>query len=472
MKPIAAQSRNASACAGALFALSLFAGTGDLRAAEQPEPQVEVRQLKEDLAQVRKEYESRIRALEEALRRLEERQAAQEDLPAASPPPAVQASARGNEMNPRLSVIGDFITRYRDAGVAGEGRDLDFSLSGLEIGFQAEVDPYVRFDVFAAFHEHVHEEIIPLGGHDHGEEEEHEHAEGGLQAELEEAYITTLAFPVGLQLRAGRFLQKAGKVNLTHPHEQPWADLPTVNQAFLGPHGYTDDGFELNWLTPASFFWELSGAVTRGPTDSPTWGRSGGDRFVYLVHNKFFWDLSRATSLEFGQTWARGPASTDADNEWAEILGADLTLRWIPSTYREFTWQTEFFARNLPVPFEEEHHHEDGNHDAAGEDHDHPEEVLFRDMEDWGAYSFFQWRLAKRWLVGFRLDYVDYDGSFFEEGVDERWDLSPIAEFWPSEFQTLRFQLKRTWDDFLEDPLDTLYVNWVWVMGAHGAHDF
>ena len=93
-------------------------------------------------------------------------------------------------------------------------------------------------------------------------------------------------------------------------------------------------------------------------------------------------------------------------------------------------------------------------------------------MDDWGAYTYFEYRLAKRWFLGLRLDYLDYDEAFFEPGIDTRWDASAIAQFWPSEFQTVRFQYKRTEDDLLDDPLNTFYLQWVWVMGSHGAHSF
>lgn len=389
---------------------------------EHKEPAPSVEDLRKELQDVRREYEGRIAALEAAIRRLEEERAAPAGPPAApAPPQAAVPPAGGNESNPRISVIGDFIADYEDRLSAGEDRNLDFSVSEAEIGFQSEIDPYLRFDAFVSL--------------------------GDQGAELEEGYVTTLGLPAGFQVRAGRFREKAGRANLSHPHAQPWVDQPTVNLAYFGEEQLRDDGLEVSWLAPTPFYWELSGAVTRSPTDSPTFARSERDDFLYLFHSKFLWDLAARTTLEFGLTGMRGPASPDGVAD-AEVRGADLTFKWVPSTYRGLTWQTEVFSRRLPQD------------DGASPD-----------LEDWGAFTAPHLRLSKRWFLGFRLDYLDYDDAFTFAGAD-RWDASTVVEYWPSEFQTLRGQVRRTWDDLAEDPVDALLLEWVWVMGAHGAHPY
>jgi hypothetical protein len=358
-------------------------------------------------------------------------------------------------------VIGDFLAVHSDA--AGRERDVDLSFSEIELGFQGAIDPFVRFDLFAAFHEHSDEPPIGLPSsdddHDHEDEDGHEE-EGGLEVELEEAYLTTLGLPAGLQVKAGRFRQAMGRQNLVHLPEDPWADQPTVNEAFFGADQLIDDGLQLSWLLPTPFYWELSGTITRGPSESPTFTRSEGDDFLHVLHSKWFADASDTVSVQVGASWATGPA--DEEGRWSsEVAGLDFTLAWTPSSHRGLTWQTELFRRDRPLLLEE--------HAEEGED-DHELELHL--LEDWGAYTWLEARLSKRWFLGLRVDHLDYDDELFDEGVDDRWDASLVAAFRPSEYQALRFQVKRTWDDLLAEDETTLFLNWTWSLGAHGAHPF
>jgi hypothetical protein len=355
---------------------------------------------------------------------------------------------QGRLLNPRVSVIGDFIARYREDPPEGEERNLDFGVSELELAFQAAVDPYLQFDVFVALHDEGSAESV---GSDVG----HSHAEEGFEVHLEEAYVTTLALPVGLQLRGGRFRQRLGRANTQHPHEQVWVDQPTVLLATLGAEQFIDDGVELSWLMPLPFFWELSGAVSRGPAESPTWVRSEDDDFVFTTHSKIFLDLSRASSLELGQSWVRGPAG-EMGFDRADVYGLDFTWKWIPDNYRGISWQTEVLSRSRP---------------EATHDTDVTADHHARTLDDDGFYSFLEWRLAKRWSVAGRLDVFEYAGME-EPAVEDRRDVSFIGQFRPSEFQTLRLQIKHTDDDLLASTTRTAYFNWVWAMGAHGAHPF
>lgn len=80
--------------------------------------------------------------------------------------------------------------------------------------------------------------------------------------------------------------------------------------------------------------------------------------------------------------------------------------------------------------------------------------------------------MAKRWSVAGRVDYFDYDGALELDGAESRRDLSLIGQFRPSEFQTLRLQIKHTDDDRLASTTRSAYFNWVWAIGAHGGHPF
>ena len=420
-------------------------------------------ELRDELARVRDEYERRIAELEAKLERVEQRQ----DVADAAPPPPAPAPAAGKRsFNPDISVIGDFLVAA--TGEPGVERDLDLGLSEIELGFQGVIDPYLRFDVFTAFHEHAHSD--PLGlpegfdGHAHEEEDGHED-EGGLSFELEEAVLSTLALPGGLQVKAGRFRQPVGRHNTMHTPEDPWADQPTVNRAFFGDDQLIDDGLQLSWLLPTPFYWELAGTITRGPSESPTFTRSEGDDFLHVLRSRWFFDFSDAVSAQLGASWATGPAD-EHGHESSEVAGIDFTLKWTPSVHRGLEWQSEVFWRDRPIVHDDDHESE-SMLSVEAEDEEH-----FATLSDWGFYTWLDLRLSKRWQLGLRLDHLDYDDEFFAPGVDDRWDASLVGTFRPSEYQALRVQAKRTWDDLADDDYTTVYLNWVWSLGAHGAHAY
>jgi hypothetical protein len=371
-------------------------------------------------------------------------------------------------MNPAISVVGDFIGAWSDG--PGESRGADFGVSEVEIGFQAALDPYLRFDVFAAFGEHEEAPSLHVLPGEDGEEEDEEH--GGLEAALEEAYVTTLGLPAGLQLRAGRMRQPFGRQNLVHPPEDPWADTPSVVEAFLGPEGLTDDAVELSWLTPASFFWQLTAASGRGPDESPTFARSERDDFTLLLRNEWSLDPTEHGSLRFGQSWMKGPGEESGAVD-SSLFGVDLTWKWVPSRRRSVTWQAEALWREVAL--------RDAGRAHDEEDHADDEEGGLADLlgrstvRDFGAWTWVDVQLAQRWRLGARIDFLDHADAYFDAidpSIDERWDASLVLAWWPTESQTLKVQVKRTWDDLLPSPDGSLFVNWTWVMGAHAAHSF
>ena len=146
--------------------------------------------------------------------------------------------------NPRISVIGDFQGMYHDSGK----RNFDAGLNEAEFAFQSEVDPYAHADFFASF------------GKD---------ASGNFSADIEEAYLSTLSLPAGLQLRAGKFKSALGRINPVHSHALPFISLPNAYENYFG-EGINDEGLSLSWLLPNKLFYqELVLQGTDGPRDCP-----------------------------------------------------------------------------------------------------------------------------------------------------------------------------------------------------------
>jgi len=118
------------------------------------------------------------------------------------------------------------------------------------------------------------------------------------------------------------------------------------------------------------------------------------------------------------------------------------------------TWQTEVMGRRF----------------EAGEDvsANLPDEVL----NNWGTYSQIAWGFKKRWVAGLRGDYVDGEEYATDPVGFERWRLSPNLTFYPSEFSKIRLQYN--YDDILgnDSTEHSVFVQFEFLLGSHGAHKF
>jgi hypothetical protein len=218
-----------------LVVISLSAGTAV--SAQTADPQAlrqEIEQLRQELAEVQRQYGERLTALEA---RLGGAAAPSPTVPEAQPagqPSVVEvpagaagaggptgalpiygtATAASKIFNPDIAVIGNFL------GAAGRNTvdptpALEFPES--EASFQAIVDPYARADFFMAF----------------GEE----------GVDLEEGFITFPVIPGGLLVKVGKMRAAFGKVNTLHSHAIPWTDRPLViNNLTGGEEGIADAG--------------------------------------------------------------------------------------------------------------------------------------------------------------------------------------------------------------------------------------
>ncbi len=333
--------------------------------------------------------------------------------------PAPQQTRSGISANPDIGVVADFRGSYISKGK----RNFDGYLNETEISFQSVVDPYIRADFF-----------VSLG---------RDPATGKYGASVEEGYLTSLSLPAKLQLKVGKFRQAVGKINPTHPHALPFIDLPNVYVNYFGEEGLNDEGASLSWLTPAKgFYQELIFQVTSGVGESPSFFRGDNNRAIYLGHLKNFFTLSDNATLEFGLTGITGPNDSSSVTN---IAAADITYKWKPvqmNTYRSLTWQTEFFYSNAKYS---------GNNMSNSA----------------GLYSFLEYQLAQRWFLTGRYDYAQkpYDRSIVENAY------SLTAGWLATEFQKIEFEGKMTHVN--KDPdYNQLWLRWIFVIGAHGAHQY
>jgi hypothetical protein len=350
------------------------------------------------------------------------------------------ATSNAKLLNPDISLIGDFIgTAGRNPIVPSRSLELHES----EVGLQAIIDPYARADAFLSF----------------GEE--------GVN--VEEGYITFTSLPAGLLLKVGKMRAEFGKVNTIHNHALPFIDRPLVtNNLVGGEDGIDDAGLSLSRFIPAPKGWFLEGTaqVYRGDSSDVFTATRRQDVSV-VGHLRGYRDLNESTNLDLGLSYAHGHNSAGVgsttvlpSNFLTNLYSADATLRWKPlrrAIYHSFLFRTELFW-------------------SARDQLSAPIGGIFQTQHAFGLYSSAEYRLNRRWTVGGRFD---RSGHADNSGLTDT-GFSGILTYWPSEFSQIRGQyrfghLARI--PTLANPGDFANANellfqFLFVMGAHGAHPF
>ena len=341
------------------------------------------------------------------------------------------ASGNAKLLNPDISLIGDFI------GVAGRNAvspSPSLQMHETEVGMQAIIDPYARADAFLSF--------------------------GETGVNVEEAYITFTSLPAGLLLKVGKMRAAFGKVNTIHNHALPFIDRPLVtNNLVGGEDGIDDAGFSLSRFLPAPKNWFLEGTaqVFRGDSDDLFTAYRSQDLSV-VGHLRAYRDLSESTNLDLGVSYSRGNSAglQTASNPSAfftNLYAADATLRWKPlrrAIYHSFLLRNEFMwsARDQLSPSN-----------------------TFQTQHAFGFYSNAEYRANRRWTIGGRFDRSGHatNANLIDTG------FSAILTYWPSEFSQIRGQYR--FGHLATAPSDFSNANeflfqFLFVMGAHGAHPF
>jgi len=344
------------------------------------------------------------------------------------------ATSNAKLLNPDISLIGDFI------GAAGHNNispSPSLEMHESEVGLQAIIDPYARADAFISF--------------------------GETGVNVEEAYVTFTSLPAGLLLKVGKKRAEFGKVNTIHNHALPFIDRPLVtNNLVGGEDGIDDAGFSLSRFLPAPKDWFLEGTaqVLRG--DSADVFHASRRQDVSVVgHVRAYRDLSESTNLDLGISYARGHNGAGVGTTFVpsdfltNLYSADATLRWKPlrrAIYHSFLFRTELFW-------------------SARDQLSSTLPNLFQTQHAFGFYSDAEYRLNRRWTLGGRFDRSGHanNASLTDTG------FSTILTYWPSEFSQIRGQYR--FGHLAVAPNDFSNANevlfqFLFVMGAHGAHPF
>jgi hypothetical protein len=444
----------------------LFYLPASLPAQDTPAEQIEESQIDElraELARLRADYDQRIADLERRLAAAETEVAQASSNAQPQLTPAVIADSAGvnnREFNPAIGVIfqGQAWDYSEDPGhyeipgfpFGGEAGPVPegLSLGETEIDISANVD-----DLFTAWL------TVPIVIED-----------GETEVEIEEAWIETLALPSGFSARMGRMFSNIGYLNQPHSHSWDFVDQPLPYQAMLG-NQYIDDGLRLSWVAPTALYFELASEILRGDR-YPAAGAANSGFGSWTARATFGGDVGISNYWQAGLSRLSADAtdrpSGDEDDPLLFTGTTDLTIaefvwKWAPNgnwRQRNFKFQAEYLWQNqkgyYALP-------EGGNpaYDA--------------DQEGWYLQAVFQ--PFPQWRFGVRYDAlesddpgVDFAGTLLDPGDSDPWRYSLMADWSHSEFSRIRLQY--THDEATVPHDDQWGLQYIYSIGAHGAHSF
>ncbi|MGZ5503538.1 MAG: hypothetical protein ACXWGY_02660 [Chthoniobacterales bacterium] len=382
--------------------------------------------------------------------------------------PITIASGGGGKNYMNISFDGLFsfdATKEHDVGRLEVGdhdpQQRGFNARNAEIALDGAVDPY--FEGFANI-------VLKLDNNNE------------TSIELEEAFMQTTNLPFGLQLKGGQFFAAFGRLNPTHPHTWEFADAPLVSGRLLGPDGLRGVGAQISWIVPVPWYSQLYLAMQNGEGATAFSFRNPGDNgrffgrltdnraarglgdFLYLPRWENSVNLSDTQTVLGGVSGAFGANETGAHAR-TEIYGADFLYKWKSARaeggFPFVKWQTEWMYRQFEAD--------------RGVGMEFPVAETFH---DWGIYSQVLWGFKKGWVVGVRGDYLHMQDSRFTDD-DERQTRSRITAdltWYPTEFSKLRLQYQHDWleeNQFLAGrEVDSVILQFEFILGAHGAHKF
>ena len=435
----------------------------------------DVAALRAEIAALKADYAERVGSLEVRIDQLESASSAAAAVAAEPPPPPPSAPARNSSaFNPAISVIlaGNYADLSQDpadyhfAGFIPSGGEIgpgerSFNLGESEITFSASVDPYFTAALTLA--------LSP-----------------GNEIGVEEAFFRTTSLPAGFTVKGGRFFSSIGYLNEIHAHAWDFVDQPLAYQALFGGQ-YAQDGVQVKWLAPTDLFLEFGAEVGNGGAFPGTrLGRNGLNGATLFAHAGG--DLGDSIGWRAGVSWldldAEDRAYADVDSLGSPVVNAftggsqtwiaDATLKWTPSgdtRRRALKLQAEYMQRT-----------EDGDL-AFDVDGSGLSDGYHSRQSGWYVQGVYQF--MSRWRVGLRYD--ELDSGTTRIGLVQQGELlaadfplllpaSPsrvttMIDWSPSEFSRLRAQY--AWDDARDGATDRqLLIQYLYAIGAHGAHKF
>lgn len=362
-------------------------------------------------------------------------------------------------LNPEISLDGLFsAATFSDPDPlqfgAHDPNKRGFTLQNLELTLAGNVDPYFRGEAHLIFGLEDGESII----------------------EVEEAFLTTLSLPYGLQIIGGQFFTRFGRQNPLHPHAWDFADQNIINTLMFGGDGLRSPGVQISELLPLPFYLELIGSAQNAEGETATGflfapGESFAGRpilardvhdagdLLYLGRIKSSFDLSETLSLVAGASHLFGPNGTGEETA-TRIHGIDLFLKWKPLT-ADHGWPFVVFQGEAMRR----------RYEAGAATLEDGIALSGETFKTDGFYIQSLYGFKRRWVAGLRYEQADATDPV-DPASGERWRASSNLTFYPSEFSKIRLQYNHDQSDDRDDPIHAVFVQYEFLIGAHGAHTF
>lgn len=428
-----------------------------------------LRLLKQEIRQMRQNYESRISELETQLQRLESPEINGKSATTNSTHFATTSDTRrrvrDNGFNPSIGLIlngqaSSFSSDSSEIAGFAVGEEAErgaegFAIDHTELNFSANVDDKFYGSVTTAIAEH----------------------EGATEVELEEAYVQTLSgagLPEGLDLKFGRALWTFGYLNEHHAHADDFSDRPLPYRVFLDG-AFNDDGVQITYLLPTDTYAEVGAGAFRG-NDFPFGESNDSGLSAYSLYGRIGGDISHNQAWRAGVYHLAGAAdgnrttNEDTLNYTGDtnLTALDLRYTYAPTAnprQQELLFQTEYFRRK-----------EDGTYQDANNVADTT--TVNDSSSGWYAQAVYKW--AAQWRVGARysrLNPIDtpnnvngnlaaLDAQGFKP---ETYSL--MLDWTNSEFSRIRLQFNKEELSANQDDRQFI-IQYIMSLGAHGAHKF
>lgn len=370
-------------------------------------------------------------------------------LPFTFIPLALAASGvAANELNPDVSVTLDGYYKQNDTALSH--REQGFGLGHTELSLSAPIDDLFTGRLTAVFEEH----------------------DGESEVLIEEAFLQTNGLPAGLGIRAGRFLSQVGYLNGRHMHEDDFVERPAVYRALLGSH-YYDTGVRLNALLPTPFFWQIGAEAFDG--DQLSEGEE--DIGVYTLNTRIGGDISLSQSWQAGLSYlhnrqVNGEHEEEGEEEHGHdhdheaghdhSHGASFTGENLYIADAVWKWSPNGNTREQQVTLSAEYLYADDLNEFASSDDHH---------EGWYVSGVYQF--APQWSAGVRYGEVELQEPHGDHFHGKELEETDVMLAWSrSHFSTLRLQYTHQSATGFSEADNTVMLQYVVSLGAHGAHGY
>jgi len=427
-----------------------------------------LKSLKAELAQLKQQYDSKIKQLEDRLAKAEQtakdaKQTAQgnqndiEDTQDNVDQLSIDVSQQSNQtaantFNPAIGMVlnGRYVSYsnnfdyqlpgYFPAKEIGVG-DHGLQIGESELNLNTNIDDKFFGNVTISF--------------------------GNGASNVEEAFIQTINLGQGFNIKAGKFLSSIGYLAGKHQHTDDFANRPLPYQAFFGGK-YGDAGVQVTWLAPTNLYWESGTELYRGDS-FPAGGAAQSGKGVWTAFTHIGGDIGNS------QTWRAGLSYLNADVVKRQSIGADMftgssklwiadfLYKWSPNGnrgFQEFKLQGEYLSRKEQGVF--------SNATLTNAN---------IDMNQNGWYVEGVYRFAQQWSAGIRTSRLSADnlptlfnGSILDSLHHSPTENSMMVNWSNSEFSHVRLQYDIS--NLQGQSNNVLTLQYIAAFGAHGAHAF